>query len=579
MACIFKKIEELPNHEEQQLISEYCDAHKWKPVYISGNLQLVKLFLRRGKNTMFIITNRFQRKVVSLFKQRPKLPSELLDNAKEFCALKDMFLALNKRQVPCYMFNRVAALKDESVYSESARRRMKDGISFPKILEDSTKYEADLQEILEDKYSPEYVQELSQIPQVIKKGRKYAHQDCSSRLVNVIDGKRVVTEQPDKAEHSIHVFGRCGVFGYAVEDADTMPSNLQKVLNQNGYGNYKVINHGLWGADNHIIAYNMMYDARSIKTGDIVILYMRHYNNPELKVFMECGLQYFDCTEEYHKFPESRNSFYDKPGHMTAKGYKVVARIIFNHLKETGFGKDYKASAKALEGYKGYFLKFIDENTKDEFMQDLDTYLNEIRNTYLKKEDENGNIGSIIMNCNPFTRGHRYLIEYASQRVDKLFVFILEEDKSYFKFVDRFEMVKRGTADLKNVVVLPSREFMISALTFPEYFMKDYTQTKEVDVTQDLSIFGEYIAPKLNIKVRFAGEEPIDLVTRSYNRNMERILPAYGIRFEEIPRLKVDEDNVISASKVRKLLAEKNYDELKKYVPDTTFEYLMEHYV
>ena len=86
-----------------------------------------------------------------------------------------------------------------------------------------------------------------------------------------------------------------------------------------------------------------------------------------------------------------------------------------------------------------------------------------------------------------------------------MFVFVLEEDKSFFKFVDRFEMVKRGTSDLENVIVLPSREFMISAMTFPEYFMKDYTQTKEIDVTQDLSIFGEYIAPKLNITVRFAG--------------------------------------------------------------------------
>lgn len=579
MTHIFDKLEEMPDVEEQKMIQNYCDVWQWNPVFVSCNRKLFKLLRRKEKITIFIVTNRFQRKMVSLFKQRAKMPSELLEKAKEFFALKDMFLALNKRGVPCYMFNRVAALKDETVYSESARRRMKEGISFPKILNEPSRYETDLKEILEDKYSPEYVQELSKIPQIIKKGRKYAHQDYQSELINVIDGRRVVPGRPENAEHTIHVFGRCGVFGYAVEDADAMPSYLQGMLSGNGYANYKVVNHGLWGADNHIINYNMMYEARSIKKGDIVIIYMRHYNKPELKVFMDCGLQYYDCTQDYHKYPESKMSFYDKPGHMTAKGYKIVANIIFDRLKETEFGRNHKATEEAMNSYGGYFLKYIEESTQDDFLKDLDAYLQDIRKNYLSEEDQNAVIGSIIMNCNPFTRGHKYLIQYASERVDKLFVFVLEEDKSFFKFADRFEMVKRGTADIENVVVLPSREFMISAMTFPEYFMKDYSQTREVDVTQDLSIFGEYIAPALHIKVRFAGEEPIDLVTQSYNRNMERILPTYGIRFEEIPRLMVDGENVISASRVRQLLKEKKYDDLKKYVPDTTFDYLMAHYV
>ena len=60
---------------------------------------------------------------------------------------------------------------------------------------------------------------------------------------------------------------------------------------------------------------------------------------------------------------------------------------------------------------------------------------------------------------------------------------------------------------------------------------------------------------------------------------MEKILPTYGIRFEEIPRLTVDGESVISASRVRQLLKEKSYEDLKRFVPDTTFEYLMEHYV
>ena len=36
-----------------------------------------------------------------------------------------------------------------------------------------------------------------------------------------------------------------------------------------------------------------------------------------------------------------------------------------------------------------------------------------------------GTVGAIVMNCNPFTMGHRYLIETAASQVDRLYVFVL----------------------------------------------------------------------------------------------------------------------------------------------------------
>ena len=63
------------------------------------------------------------------------------------------------------------------------------------------------------------------------------------------------------------------------------------------------------------------------------------------------------------------------------------------------------------------------------------------------------------MNCNPFTLGHRYLIEQASEKVDHLYVFVVEEDKSFFPFSDRIGLVKKGTADLKNITVKPSGKY------------------------------------------------------------------------------------------------------------------------
>ena len=186
-------------------------------------------------------------------------------------------------------------------------------------------------------------------------------------------------------------------------------------------------------------------------------------------------------------------------------------------------------------------------------------------------------VGGVVMNCNPFTLGHRYLVEFAASRVERLYVFVVEEDKSVFPFADRIELAKKGTADLKNVTVLPSGKFIISSLTFSGYFNKAELQDSMVDPSMDVELFGTEIAPQLGITVRFAGEEPLDNVTQRYNETMARILPKYGIDFEVIPRKEMN-GNVISASRVRKLLEENNFDEIQKLVPKTTLEYLNENY-
>ena len=157
--------------------------------------------------------------------------------------------------------------------------------------------------------------------------------------------------------------------------------------------------------------------------------------------------------------------------------------------------------------------------------------------------------------------------------MDRLYIFVVEEDKSIFPFEDRIELVRKGTADIPNVTVLPSGKFIISSLTFTDYFGKSELQDRVIDPSMDVTIFGEYIAPALGINIRFAGEEPLDNVTRQYNETMARILPKYGIDFEVIPR-KEQDGEVISASRVRKLLKTKDFDAIAEIVPKTTLEYL-----
>ena len=178
------------------------------------------------------------------------------------------------------------------------------------------------------------------------------------------------------------------------------------------------------------------------------------------------------------------------------------------------------------------------------------------------------------MNCNPFTNGHRYLIETAAQKVDYVYVFVVEEDKSVFPFADRFCMVQEGTRDIENVLVIPSGEYIISKKTFEQYFSKDHVEMIE-DMDYDVRIFGEVIAKEFDIAVRFVGEEPFDKVTCKYNETMKRILPEYGIDVVEIPRVSNGEGEIISASKVRKYLQEGDMEAVRSMLPETTLEYLL----
>lgn len=193
----------------------------------------------------------------------------------------------------------------------------------------------------------------------------------------------------------------------------------------------------------------------------------------------------------------------------------------------------------------------------------------------LASPHQKGRIGAVVVNCNPFTNGHRYLIQTAVDQCDLVHVFVLSEDRSFFPADVRMNLVKQGTADLKNILIHPTSDYLISSATFPDYFIKDKVQAKEINCALDLTVFAECFARPLNITTRFVGSEPTDLVTSSYNRQMQRILPVYGISVEEIPRYEQD-GKAISASIVRALFQQGLLEEIRPLVPESTFLYLAE---
>jgi [citrate (pro-3S)-lyase] ligase len=188
--------------------------------------------------------------------------------------------------------------------------------------------------------------------------------------------------------------------------------------------------------------------------------------------------------------------------------------------------------------------------------------------------DEDKEYAVIVMNCNPFTLGHRYLIEKASSENENVIIFVVEEDKSVFPFKVRYELIKVGTQDLSNIVVIPAGEYVISSATFPNYFLKKKDNTLKEYTKLDCNIFGKYFVPKFNIIKRYIGSELHCEVTNIYNETIKEVLPKYNVEVDIIDRKEILDD-AISASRVRKLLKENNIKEVEKLVPKTTLDFLI----
>ena len=294
-----------------------------------------------------------------------------------------------------------------------------------------------------------------------------------------------------------------------------------------------------------------------LKPGDLVVI---EANGDEMNDVISVDLSSAFCIQRDYE------TFYDTV-HYTPDGNRLTAEGLFKNITKSGVLDD-----KTIN--HNYNISINDYGFDNTASYELNRY-KDILSEYYSEMFPEPVIGSIVMNCNPFTLGHRYLIEKALEQCDFLVIFVVQEDKSIFPFDDRLKLVDDCTADIENKVVIPSGRFIISSLTFSEYFNKSEMQDMTIDTSLDVTVFAREIAPCLHIKKRFAGEEPNDSVTHQYNETMSRILPEYGIEFIEIPRAEINGE-IISASHVRELLKSQDFDTIKKLVPDPTYRYLLD---
>lgn len=194
--------------------------------------------------------------------------------------------------------------------------------------------------------------------------------------------------------------------------------------------------------------------------------------------------------------------------------------------------------------------------------------------------------GIIVMNANPFTRGHQYLIEQAAQQVEHLFVIPVKEDKSLFPYVERKAMIEAAIKLIESkspslsgegrggasITLCEGSDYAISAATFPTYFLKRLDDAADTQMLLDLDIFKRHLAPALGATIRFVGSEPDDALTCHYNELMREMLP----EVREIERMQ-ENSEVVSASKVRKALENGDFQRAAALVPPTTIPYLLAH--
>lgn len=197
-----------------------------------------------------------------------------------------------------------------------------------------------------------------------------------------------------------------------------------------------------------------------------------------------------------------------------------------------------------------------------------------VRNDELQIKSVRKPIGAIVMNANPFTLGHRFLVEQSSELVERLYVVVVREDCSMFSYSERKAMVIQGVRDIGNVVVVDGSDYAVSAATFPTYFLKQISDATDTQITLDLDIYRRRIAPALGATVRFFGSEPTDPLTRRYNELMHQQLGEDHVH--EIQR-KQQDGSPISASRVRKAMLEGRLWDAIQMVPPTTIPYIIGH--
>lgn len=159
-----------------------------------------------------------------------------------------------------------------------------------------------VKKVLGKDFTPEFIKSRSEMTgSILKNGVCYLA-DSNNEYCKVVNGLRYTANKNGFYKNKINIFGACIVYGAVVKDEDTIPSLLQKRLNNYRY-NYEVNNYGARAID--------FYE--NIRTADSLNIYKNDMfifvvSPDERKELEKIGIN------EIYKFSDilnSKNDFHD----------------------------------------------------------------------------------------------------------------------------------------------------------------------------------------------------------------------------------------------------------------------------
>lgn len=377
-----------------------------------------------------------------------------------------------------------------------------------------------------------------------------------SNNLNVNDTEKTCT--------CVYIYGPCFSYGACVPPKYRISSLLEQLRPE-----YRIVNNGV--KNGRSILNDILYILDTpVKYGDVLID-INAYSST-IKEIINCYEDIFDFNDYLNLNINERCQFLDNTFHANTEVTLIAAQYLATLIPNL------------ICAQNGSRVNYLQENNKIAKIKKHKILGKSLMNSYIEyinkhKVDtpKNQVVGSVILTANPVTKGHEYLIKVAKSKCDLLYVFIVEEDSFEFSTIERMELV-RAIIDDSNIVVLSTGKVMTARYTFPDYFQKSHTNVHtEISPMSDLHfyLFGAVVAPILGITKRFIGEEKKGSVTDYYNKKLQSILPSYKIDVEIIPRLCDGKNSAISATTVREMIANCNYDGLSDFLSPYVLKYIL----
>lgn len=369
----------------------------------------------------------------------------------------------------------------------------------------------------------------------------------------------------------IFLFGSCFAYGVCVPPRDRISTCMQGLF----AGEYEVVN--LAVKNGRSLLNDLLYILNTrIKRGDIIIdlNYYRSEISKEIQAFQPI----YECSTYLNDHPNPSYFFLDNTFHSNAAVCQSIATFLFQIVVE-------RKSVNLVSKDGGtVFLHKFDRLGRIDSASVLGQSLMQTYISYVKRHKRSYHdgaiIGSVILTANPLTRGHEYLVHYAKQRCEVLYVFIVEEDRFEYSTLDRLSFAF-NVFDDPGIVILSTGNVMTAYYTFPEYFSVSHSRAigEKMAWHPDYHcfLFGAVVAPILGINRRFIGEEVPGSITDHYNEKVREILPSYGIVVEVVPRLNNRDGIPVSASRARLYANSEQWGKLAEVVSPRVMNSMVNH--